>query len=85
MPFLHGSKAHELLSRLSPVKERLPPDCSHWEQPEVECETFQYNSRKVLVCKLQCNVAKFLRINMIKFIKQKLFGIGMVYTFCWNQ
>jgi len=46
---------------------------------------FQHNRRKMLVCKLQCNVAKFLRINMIKFIKQKLFGIGMVYTFCWNQ
>ena len=84
MPFLHGSKAHEPLSLLSPIKERLPP-AALMEAAEAYCETFQYNRRKMLVCKLQCNVAKFLRINMIKFIKQKLFGIGMVYTFCWNQ
>jgi len=38
MPFLYGSKAHEPLSRLSPVKELASSVRSHGEQPEEECK-----------------------------------------------
>ena len=70
MPFLYGSKAHEPLSRLSPVKERLPPATFMEAAGSGVCEIFQHDRRKMRFCKLgvKDEISHFEALNTQFFI-----------------